>query len=169
MRRAAVGHVPVGESRRGRPAIRTRTAALLPALVFALAACGTLDPTDDGGPEATRTEPVEDADDTAQAEMTVGDGTFNFQITDCFASEDGIRFTGRSADGDSISGEFDPENPEDATLYVTDKDGEALYSGDETTGEPPQFEATGDGGFAATGTFVSDSDETVDGSISGAC
>jgi len=139
------------------------------ALSLGLAACGTLDPTDDGEPEATRTEPVEDADAGAAAELTVGDGTFNFSITDCFASEDGVRFTGRSPDGDTITGEFDPTAPNDASVVVTDQEGTQLYTSDESSGAAaPEFQMTEDG-FTATGTFVSDTDEEAEGSVTGAC
>ena len=101
--------------------------------------------------------------------MTVGDGTFNFSVTDCFASPDeGVRFTGRSADGDVVAGEYDPEAPDDASVVVTNQEGVTLYSADGTTGTAPEFQVTEDG-FTATGAFVSDQDEDVEGSLSGTC
>ena len=89
------------------------------ALSLGLAACGTLDPTDDGEPEATRTEPV--------------------------------------------------EAPNDASVVVTDQEGTQLYTSDESSGAAaPEFQMTEDG-FTATGTFVSDTDEEAEGSVTGAC
>lgn len=148
--------------------IRRRAALLLlPAL--GLAACGTWDPTADPDPEADRSTVVEQADDGATAEMTVGDGTFNFSISDCFADQDGVRFTGRSPDGDTITGEFDPEAPDDATVVVANQEGEELYTADQSSGAAaPEFQVT-ENGFSATGTFVSDADEQMEGSVSGAC
>lgn len=142
----------------------------MPVLALVLAACGTWDPTADTEPEADRTTPIEDADAGGQAELTVGDDRFTFSITDCFADPgEGIRFAGRSPDGDSIAGEWDPEAPEDATVYVTDSEGNAVYSSDATSSDTPSFEATGDGGFRVSGEFVSDTDEAVQGNLSGAC
>lgn len=143
--------------------------ALFAAASIGLAACGTWDPTAEPEPEATRTDTIEGAGAANTAELTVGDGTFNFSITDCFASPDGsIRFSGRSPDGDSITGEFDPDAPEDATVYVTNSDGEAIWSADATTGTAPEFQVTEEG-FQASATFVSDQDGEVEGSLSGTC
>lgn len=157
---------------RRRP-IRPRRAALVLALAGALSACGTWDPTNDADPEADRTTPVEEAtgDDTTggAAELTVGDGGFEFSITDCTVSDGGVRFAGRSPDGDSISGEFEADAPEDASIVVVDQDGNQLYTSDESSGVPaPEFQMTEDG-FAATGTFVADDDSQVQGDLSGAC
>ena len=107
---------------------------------------------------------------TGTAELTVGDGTYNFDITDCYADpEGGIRFTGRSADGDAISGEYDPEAPDDANVVVTNSDGVDVFTSDTASSSlAPEFQMTEDG-FTATGAFVSDSDEQVEGSLSGAC
>ena len=155
-------------------AIRTRRIALSLAVCLSLAACGTWDPTASTEPEATRTTPIEGGDvatpGTGTAELTVGDGTYNFDITDCYADpEGGIRFTGRSADGDAISGEYDPEAPDDANVVVTNSDGVDVFTSDTASSSlAPEFQMTEDG-FTATGTFVSDSDEQVEGSLSGAC
>ena len=157
---------------RRRP-IHPRRAALLLALAGALSACGTWDPTDDPEPEADRTTPVEQAtgDDTTggAAELTVGDGAYEFSITDCTVTDGGVRFAGRSPDGDSITGEFGAEAPDDASIVVVDQDGTQLYTSDESSGAAaPEFQMTEDG-FTATGTFVADDDSQVQGDLSGAC
>ncbi len=103
----------------GRP-IRSRLAPSL-LLALALTACGTWDPTADPEPEATRSAPIEGGSAAGgQAELTVGDGTFDFSLTDCFLSEsDGVRFSGQGDDGSRIAGEYDPERPEDTFVTVT--------------------------------------------------
>ena len=149
--------------------IRTRRVALSLAVALGLAACGTWDPT--AAPDATRTDVIEPEAPTtgAQMEMSVGDGTFNFSVTECFADPDeGVRVTGRTEDGNNVSVQYDPEAPDDATVVVTNQEGVMLYSADGTTGTAPEFQVTQDG-FRATGAFVSDQEEDVEGSLSGTC
>lgn len=152
----------------GRP-IRSRVAPSL-ILALALAACGTWDPTADPGPDATRSEPIEGGSAAGgQAEFTVGDGTFDFSLTDCFLSaDDGVRFSGEGQDGQRVEGEYDPENPDDSFVTVTDQDGVTVYTSDDTSDAAPSFDVTEDG-FTATGAFTTGTDERVDGSVSGAC
>lgn len=139
-------------------------------LALALSACGTWDPTADPGPEATRSEPIEGGSAAGgQAEMTVADGTFEFSITDCFLSaDDGVRFAGQGERGEQIEGEYDPENPDDSFITVTDQEGVTLYTSDDTSQGAPSFDVAGDA-FTATGAFTTDSGDRVDGSVSGAC
>lgn len=150
--------------------IRTRAALTLTAAALALSACGTWDPTADPGPEATRSEPIEGASAAGgQAELTMSDGTFGFSLTDCFLSEDdGVRFSGEDDEGARLEGEYDPERPEDSFVTVTNQDGETIYTSDRTDATAPEFEITEDG-FTATGAFTTQGDDTVDGSVSGAC
>ncbi len=152
----------------GRP-IRSRVAPSL-LLALALAACGTWDPTADPGPDATRSEPIEGGSAAGgQAEFTVGDGTFDFSLTDCFLSEgDGVRFSGRDDEGQRITGEYDPERPEDSFVTVTNQEGETIYTSEPADPTAPEFEMTDDG-FTATAAFSTESGDRVDGSVSGAC
>ncbi len=140
------------------------------AAALALSACGTWDPTADPGPEATRSEPIEGGGaPDSQAELTVADGTFGFSLTDCFLSpDDGVRFSGEADDGSRIEGEYDPEQPEDAFITVTNQDGETIYTSEAADPTNPEFEMTEDE-FTATAAFTTRDDESIDGSVSGAC
>lgn len=149
--------------------IRLRAAAPL-LVALALSACGTWDPTADPSPEATRTEPIEGGQAAGgQAELTVGDGTFGFELTDCFLSEsDGVRFSGRDEGGSRIEGEYDPERPEDSFVTVTNEEGAIIHTSEAADPTNPEFDMTEEG-FTATGAFTTQGDDTVDGSVSGAC
>ena len=148
--------------------------ALLVAL--SLAACGTWDPTAEPAPDPTRSTVLDvgDADDPGstggQAELTVGDGTFNVTVTECVADPDGgVRVTGETEDGMTVTGLYDPEAPDDARVVVTNAQGQQVYTSDRTSGDAaPEFTMTEDG-FRAVGTFVSDAGEDVEGSLSGTC
>lgn len=155
-------------SRGGRP-IRTR-AALTLAAALAISACGTWNPATDPGPEATRTEPIEGGQAASgQAQFTTGETTFEFSVTDCFlSSDDGVRFSGQGEDGSRIEGEYDPDQPDESFITVTDQEGVTLYTSDGSDPASPEFEVTEDG-FRATAAFTTRDDERVDGSVSGAC
>lgn len=79
-----------------------------------------------------------------------------------------MRFSGRGEDGSRIEGEYDPAQPDEAFITVTDKDGQTLYTSDGADPASPEFEMT-EGGFNASAAFTTQGDDTVDGSVSGAC
>lgn len=79
-----------------------------------------------------------------------------------------MRFSGQSEDGARIVGEYDPAQPDETFITVTDKDGVTLYTSDGADPASPEFETTQDG-FNASAAFTTQGDDTVDGSVSGAC
>lgn len=79
-----------------------------------------------------------------------------------------MRFSGQGEDGSRIQGEYDPDQPEESFITVTDQDGVTLYTSDGADPASPEFEMTEDG-FSATAAFTTRDDDTVDGSVSGAC
>lgn len=120
-------------------------------------------PGDDGPADAATFEP-------GTATFEAGGQRYDLSLDNCFASpQDGVQVTGTSAAGEQMTADFKFDSPEQASVYLTSSDGEALWTSNDEAG-PPEFEVEPDGSaFAVRGTFVNPDGTEIDGSLSGSC
>lgn len=152
-----VVHASQGATIRTRPVL-----VLLLALSVVLAACGTWDPTNQPSPQ-------EGAGAGGTVGLEVGDLTYSFSVTECFASpQDGIELRGKAETGEVLEIDYSADAPRERTLQVVD-DGEIILDASAREGiEDPDLSVE-DGAFSGSATFRRTDGSEVDGEMSGAC
>lgn len=101
--------------------------------------------------------------------LEVGDLTYSFSVTQCFASpEDGIELRGRAETGEVLEIDYSADAPRERTLQVVD-DGEVILDASAREGiEEPDLSVE-EGAFSGSATFRRADGSDVGGELSGTC